>query len=98
MDANGVLQFADRPQNAPVVHFGGPLQVTLFGRHRLTAGRSTDLFLGVGAPGHGPGTTAWVEYEGLIPEKAHPTVEVVYPPKEPGGPPVRERYELKERC
>jgi hypothetical protein len=98
LDGSGVLQFADRPQDAPIIHFGGPLQVTLFGSHRLTAGRSTDLFLGVGTPGVGPGTTAWVEYQGFIPEKAHPTVEVVYPSKEPGGSPVRERYALKERC
>jgi hypothetical protein len=97
-DANGIFQFARRPQDAPVVHFGGPLAVTLFGPHRLTAGRETDLVLGVGTPGLAPGTTAWLDYEGVIPEGAHPTVEVVYPPKKPGTPPVRERYELRERC
>jgi hypothetical protein len=97
-DANGMLQFADRPQDAPIIHFGGPLVVTLFAPQRLTAGRAKDLVLGVGTPGIGPGTTAWVGYEGLIPEKPHPAVDIVYPPKEPGGSPVRERYELKERC
>ena len=35
---DGVLQFADKPQGAPIVHFGGPWQISLFGRHRLTIG------------------------------------------------------------
>jgi hypothetical protein len=98
VDVNGVLQFAARPQDAPVIHFGGPWQVTLFGRHRLMLGRDVDMVLGVGTPGVGPGTTAWVDYAGVIPESAYPVVEVVYPPKKPGERPIRERYELKHRC
>jgi hypothetical protein len=97
-DAKGLLQFAERPQDAPVIHFGGPWQISLFGPHRLTVGRETDVVLGVGTPGLGAGTTAWVDYEGVIPEKVYPTVEITYPPTESGGPPVRERYELKRRC
>jgi hypothetical protein len=97
-DVNGFLAFADDPRQAPVIHFGGPLQATLFGRHRLTVGREADLVLGVGAPGLGAGTTAYVAYEGLIPETAHPRAEIVYPPRRPGEEPVRELYELKHRC
>lgn len=97
-DVHGLLQFADRPQDAPIVHFGGPLQITLFGGQRLTAGRETDLILGVGTPGLGAGTTAFVAYEGLIPDNVHPTVEIVYPAAQHGQPPMRERHELKERC
>jgi hypothetical protein len=98
VDVNGVLQFAGRPQDAPVVSFGGPWQVTLFGRQRLTVGREADVVLGVGTPGVGPGTTAWIDYEGVIPEKVHPTLEITYPPKQPGGPPVTQRYKLPRRC
>jgi hypothetical protein len=98
VDAKGVLQFADKRQEAPVIHFGGPWQVSLFGAHKLTIGRDTDMVLGVGSPGVGPGTTAWIDYDGVIPEKTYPTVEVTYPPKHPGDEPVRERYELKRRC
>jgi hypothetical protein len=97
-DVNGVLQFAKRPQDAPVLHFGGPWQVTLFGRHQLKIGRETDVVLGVGSAGVGPGTTAWIDYEDLIPEDKFPTLEIVYPPKRPGEPPLREHYELKHRC
>ena len=98
VDVNGVLQFADRPQDAPVVHFGGPWQVTLYGRQRLARGRDTDLFVGVGTPGVGPGTTAYLTHGGVIPENAYPTLEVTYPPGGPGEAPARQRYELKQRC
>jgi hypothetical protein len=46
VDSTGVLQFAERPQDAPILHFGGPWQVTLFGKHRLTRDRESDVVLG----------------------------------------------------
>ncbi|HLN26442.1 MAG TPA: hypothetical protein VK395_01715 [Gemmataceae bacterium] len=98
VDVNGVLQFADRAQDAPIIHFDGPLQVTFFGRQQLTIDREADLVLGVGSPGIGPGTTTFIDYEGLIPAKAYPVVEVTYLAKSPHDPPVRERYELKRGC
>jgi hypothetical protein len=98
VDVNGVLQFADHAKDAPILHFGGPLQVTLFGRHELKIGRESDVVLGVGSPGVGPGTHTFIDYEGVIPEKAYPTLEIVYPAKKSGEPPIRQRYELKERC
>jgi hypothetical protein len=98
VDVNGVFQFSDKPQDAPVLHFGGPWQVTLFGRQQLKIGRETDVVLSVGSPGVGPGSTTWIAYENAIPEKVHPTLGVVYPPKRPGDPPLREHYELKQRC
>ncbi len=97
VDGNGVLQFGDRPQDAPIIHFGGPRQITLFDRNNLIIGRNTDMVLGVGTPGIGPGTTAWIDYD-VIPEKAYPTVVITYPPKQPGEPAIREQYELKRRC
>jgi hypothetical protein len=97
-DAQGVLQFADQPQDAPIIHFGGPWQVTLWGRPRLTLDRETDLTLGVGTPGLGAGTTAYIGYDGVIPEKVYPSAELTYPAARNGEPPVRELYELKARC
>jgi hypothetical protein len=98
VDVNGVLQFAERPQDAPIIHFGGAWQVSLFGRHTVKVGRDTDVVLGVGTPGLGAGTTAWIDYEGVIPIDAYPTLDITYPPKEPHGPPIRQRYELMRRC
>jgi hypothetical protein len=98
MDANGVFQFADRPGAAPIVHFAGPLDIALFGRHRLKVGREGEIVLGVGSPGLGAGTHTWIDYEGVIPEKAYPTLEIAYPPRQAGQPPIREKLELKQRC
>ncbi len=98
VDASGVLQFADRPQDAPILHFGGPWQVTLFGSHQLMIDRETDVVLGVGSPGLGAATFSWIDYENVIPTDKYPTVDVVYPPKRPGDAPLHEHYELKHRC
>ena len=97
-DATGVLQFAKRPEDAPILHFGGPWQVNLFTKQRLTSGRETDLMLGVGSPGVGPGSFTWIAYENLIPADKYPTVDLVFAPQHPGDPPRREHYELKHRC
>ena len=97
-DARGLLRFADESQDAPIIHFGGSWEVTLYTPQILTREREIDLFLGVGTPGLGPGTTAFVAYEGLIPAEAHARVEVTYPAVRDGEPPVRKRYELKQRC
>jgi hypothetical protein len=97
-DANGALQFAEKPQEAPVLHFGGPWQVGLLGGQQLKIGRQTDVILGVGTAGVGPGATTWISYDGVIPADAHPTLEITFPARQPGDPPLRERYELKQRC
>lgn len=98
VDATGVLQFAERPQEAPILHFGGPWQVTLFGKHQLTIDRETTVYLGVGTRGVGPGAFTWIDYENVIPTDKFPILDVVYPPKGPGDAPRREHYELKNRC
>jgi hypothetical protein len=98
IDATGVLQFSERPQDAPIVHFGGPWQVTLFSQHQLMIGRETDVVLSVGSPGVGPGTFTWTAYENVIPPDQFPTLDIVYPPKHPGEAHLREHFELKQRC
>ncbi len=98
-DLNGVLQFATKPADAPVVRLDRPLEVTLYGyRPALRIGRPTDLTLVVGTPGDGPGTFASLAYRDTIPKTAFPTVAVAYPPAKAGDAPVKEQYELKERC
>ncbi len=97
-DRNGFLQFGDSPQSAPVLHFAGPWQITLYGRERLAVGRETDLVLGLATPGLGPGTLAWTGYEKLIPEKLYPKVDISFPARHASDSPIRLTYELKERC
>jgi hypothetical protein len=97
-DYRGLLRFGPSPREAPIIHFGGPLQISLAHPQRLEIGRSVDVVLGVGSPGVGPGTTAYVFYDGVIPRSAFPKLEVTYPPEKPGAAPLKELYELRGRC
>ena len=99
IDLGGPLVMAAKAAEAPIVHFGGPLAVT-FGSNlpALRCGRTTECTLVVGTPGLGSGTFATIGYDGVIPESVHPTVEVTYPPAKAGSTPVKQLYELKNRC
>jgi hypothetical protein len=98
-DLSGVLQFADTPAAAPAVFLGGPLQVTFYAeRPTLRVGRSSDFVLVVGTPGVGPGTFAMIAYEDTIPPAVKPVAELTLPPAKPGAPPVKAKFEIKDRC
>ena len=90
-DANGLLQFADRPTDAPIIHFGGPLTVTLCGTAETwRVGRNRDLDLVVGTPGVGPGSTAAIAYNKAIPDTLIPKAEITFPPLTAGASPSKE--------
>jgi hypothetical protein len=92
-DANGILQFADRPQTAPIVYFGGSRVLSSVGRPKLTIDTKTDLQIGFGTQGLGPGTFTYTAYEGLVPSAVFPVAEITFP-----GDSRPRRYELKLRC
>jgi hypothetical protein len=95
VDAEGYLQFAGRPQDAPVVRFGGPLQMALFARQTLLGGeKPEDLVAMIGTSGLGPGTFASVDYSGLFSDRAHPVAEVEFP----GRGKLRAKVTLTGRC
>jgi hypothetical protein len=99
VDSGGALLFGDRPGSAPVIHFEGPLQVTFCGeKPTLMLERDNDVMLAVGTPGVGPGTLAMLAYEETIPPQAVPRLEIEFPPQKPGTPPVRQLFELRQRC
>lgn len=98
-DEKGILQFAERPADAPIVHFDGPMHITFYGlRPTLRLTRDNELVLMIGTPGHGPGTFAMLAYEDTVSAKAHPQIDITLPAAQKEDPPVKERYELKERC
>lgn len=98
-DGFGYLLFANRPQEAPVIHLNGPWTLGLQDvKQQLTAGRSSRLQLGVGTPGIGPGTFAYVEYPKTIPVDVYPQAEITFPNQIRGADPITERYTLKSRC
>jgi hypothetical protein len=98
-DLAGLLQFAAKPADAPVIHLGGPLEITFFAElPTLRVGRDSELMLVVGTPGVGPGTFAMLHYEDTIPESARPVAEITYQPAKPGEKPLKELFEIKDRC
>jgi hypothetical protein len=98
-DGDGMLLFADRPQDAPVIHLNGPFTLGLQDRKQRTVpGEKIMLQIGVGPRGVGPGTFAFVLYPNTIPETAYPEAEITFPAKAPGQAPLKRKYTLKQRC
>jgi hypothetical protein len=80
-----------------------PLTVTILslGLYRPTTlwlERSNNLDLVFGTPGVGAGSFAYVGYEGVVPDGLSPRVEIAFPPRQPGGMPVKANYYLMDRC
>jgi hypothetical protein len=98
-DGAGMLLFADRPQDAPIIHVNGPFTLALQDRkQRFIAGDQTMLQIGVGPQGVGPGTFAFVLYPNTIPNDVYPQAEVTFPAKSSGQEPIKRKYTLKQRC
>ncbi len=95
-DSNGVLVFADKPEAASVIHFGGSWTVWPDADQRLTRGRAEDLTVRVGTPGHGPGTFAYIPYDFLISPAGKPHVTIEYPTAD-GQVRVAKQF-LEDRC
>ena len=97
IDCQGLFEFAPRVEDAPIVHFGGPWQITLSGQDTWHIGRKQDVVLVVGTPGVGPGTTTAIAYENVIPAPLKPKLDVTFPSAD-GTTPLAESYELSQRC
>lgn len=97
-DHHGFLTFAAKPADAPILHFGGSWQAVYANPERLLLGSESEVIVNVGTPGLGAGTFVSIAYEGIIPENRHPRLEITYPTRQPGEPPLKQHYELKERC
>ena len=78
-DLNGDLQFSDRSQDAPVLHFGGPWTIALSDRPTFRVNREMELYLVLGTPGRGKGTFVSTAYEGVVPPGVYPRAEVAFP-------------------
>jgi hypothetical protein len=93
---SGVLLFADRPQDAPVVNFQGPLTLTILDWHnpsklaQLVRGdKDNRLSIVVGTPVFGGKHAAFATF--LEPKRrvdGYPVVEVEFPRDKPGAKPI----------
>lgn len=98
-DAAGFLRFSDRPETAPVIHLNAPWTLGLQDiKQKLTVGRNSRLQIGVGTPGVGPGTFAFIQYPKTIPNDVYPRAEITFPANSRGTDPIVKKYTLKSRC
>jgi hypothetical protein len=96
-DQRGALEFSDRPEKAPIVHIGGPLQIQLHLMQKLIRGQQSELSVCIGTPGLGKGTFVMRGYQG-VPKDVYPVVDLEFPAKEPGAEAIKLQVVLKERC
>jgi hypothetical protein len=85
------LEFADRPQDAPIVHLNGPLTLQLVDPPRIWApGESVDLAVLFGTPGLGKNTFAYMIHSFA----SRPVADIQFPGKNPGDPAIAVKVAL----
>jgi hypothetical protein len=94
-DPSGRLRFANRPEDAPVIHFAGPLRLgfvepPVFRRD----GPGQDFTVFIGTRGLGPGTFAHFLWATGVPKDIQVTAEIEFPAKEPSGAPIKTKFVL----
>jgi hypothetical protein len=96
-DRANPLRFADRPGDAPVVHFGGPLTMQLYGPPlAFTPGQEEEVDVMVGTPGLGKGTFAALACCTILDCKVSPLAEVTFPHSQPGKKPLVARAAIAD--
>jgi hypothetical protein len=103
------LQFADRAEDAPIVHFNGPLTLNLV-EHPTCESRDEAFQVEIGTPGLGKGSFAAIETfdtrtwlhlcsdrRTVIPKDIHPWAEIESPNRQPGGKPIKAKIALDRR-
>ena len=93
------LVFADRPQDAPVLRFGGPMTMrfALGMTHSLSLTEEFNLQAEVGTIGSGPGSFVSMMND-TFPKDLHPVAEIEWPHREAGKPPIKMSVTLNQRC
>ena len=97
--AYGTFSLARRPQDAPVVHFNGPLTIVPRYESQVLArgGNGHKFRAAIGTPGLGQGTFAILDPE-AVPADIHPVAEVEFPAASADARPIRARFVLDHRC
>jgi hypothetical protein len=79
-DEASPLQLAHRPQQAPIIHVGGPLAVQWYGElPALIAGREAELNIAIGTPGLGKGSFCAIQCCTVLDCKVSPVAEIEFP-------------------
>lgn len=96
-DIQGALSFAEKPADAPIVHFNGPLQLSLTTTAALVRGAKAKLTVCIGTPGLGEGSFAALSNED-IPEDVCPVAVVEFPRKKGEAEGEKATVKFTTRC
>jgi hypothetical protein len=96
-DCDGEAAFTAKREDAPVIHFDGPLTIGWFQKPVLKKGEECELAVLVGSKGVGKGAFVSTSYA-EVKEDQQPEVELTFPPATPGGTPVKVKATLTKRC
>src|SRR5262249_46848666 len=99
----GSVQFADRPQDAPLLHFDGPLTMGLADPDKQTLARGDksskiNAWIGTPSPGMGKRAAVVLDHSKGVPSDVHPVASIEFPNKDPNGKPIKITAVLNERC
>jgi hypothetical protein len=90
------LRFADSPQDAPIVHFGGPLTFRLYeGAPTWFPGLNTELNVSLGTPGLGKGSFA-IRSCCTLPKGVYPVADIEFPARNPDDGPITAKVKISE--
>jgi hypothetical protein len=101
---DGVLAFADRPQDAPIVHFAGRLTLTVLDWHKprqprqFVRGKENEFSILLGTPGFGGKHEAFATVDELLPTVIgldFPVAEVEFSGKDLGKKPAVTRAKMR---
>jgi hypothetical protein len=102
-DQSAAPSFSAKPEDAPVVHFDGPLiAMVAAGCEGPTSvlfhgDDEQELTIQIGTQGLGAGSWAPMGY-GPVPDTVKPLLEIAFPAATPGGAPVVAKFTLDDRC
>jgi hypothetical protein len=82
-------EFSDRQEDAPVIHFNGPLTFLCPNLPTFLPGKTTNLEIYTGTPGLDDQTFAWRKAREVVGAGRRLIVRISYPNKEPDGEPLR---------
>ena len=96
-DEANPFQFAQRAQQAPVVHLEGPLEIRVYGElPALVAGRETELNIAIGTPGVGKGSFCAIQCCTVLDCKVSPVAQIEFPPRDPSRAPPQVRIPIAD--
>jgi hypothetical protein len=86
---------AERPEDAPIHHFHGPLRISLSGAEQLVRGpEPTDLWATIGTPNPG-GSPSLLQFGEGVPATLRALAEIEFPNREAGKPDIRSNLPLQ---